>query len=234
MLGEVLYITGTDTGVGKTIATATLASAFSAAGRSVAVYKPTQPGLEDGRGDIDTVARLAGVSAVSEGIRLKFPMAPVPAAEREGVTLPPAATHIKRIGELASDHDTVLVEGAGGLLVELDHDGATLPDIFVPGGRFLVVCRAGLGTLNHTMLTLEALRTRGRPVGGLIFGSWPHPASEIEHSNRAYLENLKVPVLGAIPAGASNIAPDHFRKAASEWLFTRVNLLEWDLSTVPR
>src|SRR6202012_1402509 len=85
----VVFITGTDTGVGKTIVTAALAATLMSLGRSVAVYKPTQAGLEDGVGDIDVVRQFADAE-VEEGIRLPDPMAPVAAAKRAGVTLPTA------------------------------------------------------------------------------------------------------------------------------------------------
>ena len=157
---SVLYVTGTDTGVGKTIVVASLAVQL---GGSVAVYKPTQAGLEDGLGDIDVVRRLTGLTSVYEGIRLAYPMAPVAAAVREGVDLPSLSAHAERIAALADEHDHVLVEGAGGLLVALDTEGSTLADF---PGPFIVVCRAGLGTLNHTALTVAALSARDREVAG--------------------------------------------------------------------
>ena len=212
---SVLYITGTDTGVGKTIAVATLAVAL---GGSVAVYKPTQAGLEDGLGDIDVVRRLSGVTSVYEGIRLTYPMAPVAAAAREGVELPPLSEHAERIAELAANHDHVLVEGAGGLLVALDSEGRTLADF---EGPFIVVCRAGLGTLNHTALTLAALSTRKRKVTGLIIGAWPTHPNEVETSNRHELGRL-APLWGALPPRAGAMEPGAFQAAATSWLFVEL------------
>ncbi|HET9074894.1 MAG TPA: dethiobiotin synthase [Solirubrobacteraceae bacterium] len=220
-MGELLFITGTDTGVGKTIATAALVCGYTASGRSVAVYKPTQAGLEDGQGDSDTVARLAGLESVFEGIRLALPMAPVFAARREGVALPTAADHAARIAELCGAFDVVCVEGAGGLLVALDEAGATLVDIAAATahpGRFIVVCRAALGSLNHTALTLEALARRGAPVAGLVIGAWPAAPDEIDTDNRAHFGALDVSLLGAIPAGAGALDPADFRAQAPTWL----------------
>ncbi len=208
---SVVYVTGTDTGVGKTIAVATLAATLDG---SVAVYKPTQAGLEDGHGDIDVVRRLSGVTNVHEGIRLTYPMAPVAAAAREGTKLPPLSEHAERIAALAADNDHVLVEGAGGLLVALDTEGGTLTDF---PGPFIVVCRAGLGTLNHTALTLAALSARNREVAGLIIGSWPEQPDEVEQSNRLELAR-SAPLLGALPDGAGLLDPSAFRAAASNWL----------------
>ncbi len=208
---SVLYVTGTDTGVGKTITVAALAVALHG---SVAVYKPTQAGLENGHGDIDTVRHLSGLTTVFEGIRLAHPMAPVAAAAREGIQLPPLSKHVERIAALADTHDHVIVEGAGGLLVALDHTGSTLADF---DGPFLIVCRAGLGTLNHTTLTLEALSARNRGVAGLIIGAWPPDPSDVDQSNRLELAR-HAPVFGAIPARSGLLGPAAFQAAAPTWI----------------
>lgn len=224
----VLFVTGTDTDVGKTITTAALACALGALPRpapaalSVAVDKPTQTGILPGEpGDMDEVARLSGVRSGTEGIRLRSPMAPVAAAVREFATLPALGEHVDRIRRLALSHDRVVVEGAGGLLVQLDGFGHTLADLAASFGRdaaAIVVCRSGLGTLNHTELTLEALRSRGIPVAGIVIGSWPDDPSEIELDNRGYFESLCVPLLGAIPERSSRLEPAVFRESAAGWL----------------
>jgi dethiobiotin synthase len=213
----VLVITGTDTGVGKTIATAALAAALAAEERSVAVYKPVQAGTEDGDGDIDVVARLVPNAAVHEGIRLPYPMAPVAAAARAGVPLPLLQQHVDTVRRLQAQYDDVLVEGAGGLLVELDHDGHTVADLALAlHASTVVVCRSGLGTLNHTALTLEALARRGVAVAGLVIGSWPRRPTEIDLGNRKHLEQA-APLLAALPEGAGtdsrfdDLAPQWFR-----------------------
>ena len=215
----VLVVTGTDTDVGKTVATAALAAALAAVGRSVAVYKPAQAGTDaHGHGDVDTVRRLTGLTAVSEGVRLPEPMAPVAAAAGAGVALPPVGAHRETIRALAERHDHTLVEGSGGLLVHLDHDGGTLADLAValPGATALVVCRSGLGTLNHTDLVLEALARRGVPTAGLAIGSWPRRPSEIDLDNRAELAR-RGEIIGAVPAGAGSLTPTRFRELAPSW-----------------
>ncbi|MFP5069558.1 dethiobiotin synthase [Pseudonocardia nantongensis] len=232
---SILAVTGTDTGVGKTIVTAALAAGPAARGETVAVYKPTQAGTEDGRGDVDVVRELAGVATAVEGIRLAHPMAPVAAARRAGTTLPDLAEHVAAVEDLAADHDHVLVEGAGGLLVELDGHGRTLADLSTAlSASAVVVCRSGLGTLNHTALTVEALTRRQIAVAGLVIGSWPAAPSEIERSNRAVLDHasgagldrvsgdLPGPasggLLGAVPDGAGRLDPARFRAEAPGWL----------------
>lgn len=220
-LPTVVLVTGTDTDVGKTITTAALAAALSTHGRTVAVYKPTQAGSVDGEGDIDVVRRLSGLGDVHEGVRLLHPMAPVAAAARAHVTLPSLHDHAATIEQLAATHDHVLVEGAGGLLVSLDEDGHTVADIttaVAPACAAVVVSRSTLGTLNHTELTLEALDRRGIPIAGVLIGSWPQQPTEIDISNRRYLVEHRVPLLGAIPAGAGNLSPAEFRASAAGWL----------------
>lgn len=225
----VLFITGTDTGVGKTVATAAIAAALATpsaaparAEVTVAVDKPTQTGMFPGQpGDIQEVRRLAGVTSVTEGIRLRAAMAPVAAAAREGAALPSMHEHATRIRRLQQLHDRVVVEGAGGLLVQLDSTGATLADLAAAIGRsasVIVVCRSSLGTLNHTELTLEALDRRSIHIAGLIIGSWPSEPEKIDLDNRAYLSSLGAPLLGAIPQDASMLDPEDFRTRAPAWL----------------
>lgn len=223
----ITFVTGTDTDVGKTVTTAALAAALAAGGAAVAAYKPTQTGVAPGgTGDMDEVARLSGVGTACEGIRLLAPMAPVAAAAREGRALPALAHHVDRISGLAAGFDHVLVEGAGGLLVELDAEGHTVADLAAAVGRaagaarcrIVVACRSGLGTLNHTLLTLEALDRRGLPAAGLVVGSWPASPSVIDEDNRSYFQRLPTPYLGALPAGAAGLDPHTFQEQAPHWL----------------
>ncbi|MHA7306631.1 dethiobiotin synthase [Arthrobacter sp. TMN-49] len=222
---NVTYVTGTDTDVGKTVTTAALAVALSATGATVAVYKPTQTGVSGaGHGDVNEVARLSGVHAVHEGIRLHEPMAPGAAARRERRELPDLAHHVERILALAAVHDHVLVEGAGGLLVELDDQGHNLADLAAATRAaartaIVVVCRSGLGTLNHTLLTLEALDRRGFPAPSLVIGSWPVAPSEVEISNLETLQSMVgAEFAGFLPAGASLLDPGTFGDLAPQWL----------------
>jgi dethiobiotin synthetase len=217
-LPPVVLVTGTDTGVGKTTTTAALAAVLNGTGRSVAVYKPCQSGAADGDSDAAEIVRLAGVTAEA-GVVLQEPLAPVAAAAIDGTPLPSLAAHALRIRELAGAHDHVLVEGAGGLLVELDSGGGTLADLgSLLAAAFVVVARPGLGTLNHTALTLEALSARGLDVLGVVLGSWPLSPDAVHHSNRQVLGTLRVPLLGALPGQASQLSPADFRAGAPAWL----------------
>lgn len=218
-LPAIILVTGTDTGVGKTVTTAALAAVLRRTGRSVAVYKPCQSGAAAGDSDTAEVIRLAGAVTAETGVELQAPLAPVAAAAVDRKPLPPVAEHAGRIRELAGSHDHVLVEGAGGLLVELDSDGGTIAEL---GGllaaAFVLVARPALGTLNHTALTLEALAARELQVLGVVLGSWPGCPDVVHHSNRQVLGTLPVPFLGAIPERAAEMDPAAFRAEAAAWL----------------
>lgn len=213
-----VFVTGTSTDVGKTVVTAALAA--STPGR-VAVVKPVQTGvLADDAGDADAVHRLAAVP-VYEFVRLRDPLAPDTAARREGVDLPPVAELAARIAELAAGYDVVFVEGAGGLLVHLDAERGTIMDLAdsLPGSyetSWVVVCAAGLGTLNHTELTVRALEERGARDVGLVIGSWPAAPGLAEECNREDLPAI-APVRGVVPAGVGALEPEEFRAQSAGW-----------------
>ncbi|TQL67754.1 dethiobiotin synthetase [Nocardioides albertanoniae] len=210
MTGRVLIVTGTSTGLGKTVATATLAARARDAGESVAVVKPVQTGTADGDSDAAEIHRRTGIE-VHELTTLEEPLAPDTAARRAGVEIPRVAAYAPRVSALASDNDLVLVEGSGGLLVRLDTHGGTLLDLAdaLRAARtptsFVIVTSAGLGTLNHTELTVAALRARGYEPDGLIIGSWPSDPGLAERCNRDDLPRVTgVPLLSAIPKGIDN------------------------------
>lgn len=220
---RVVVVTGTDTGVGKTIATAALAATAAGA----VVVKPVQTGVAvDPEHDAGVVQRLTGRSA-EEYVALDEPLAPDTAARRQGVPIPLVAEHAERIRALAEQEPTVLVEGAGGLLVRLDADGGTLLDLAVLLKKTLphdvalevvVVCRAGLGTLNHSLLTVEALRARGLEPSGLVIGSWPAEPGLAETCNREDLPRVTgLPVLAVLPEGSGDLTREQFLAAAPGW-----------------
>ncbi|HUO37861.1 MAG TPA: dethiobiotin synthase, partial [Mycobacterium sp.] len=158
---SVLVVTGTGTGVGKTVATAALASRARQAGIDVAVCKPVQTGTAAGDDDLVEVRRLSGVDSVVGSWRYPDPLAPKAAAELSSLPLPNRVQLDVFVRAVDRSRQLTLVEGAGGLLVQLCSDGATLRDLamdlHVP---VLVVTTPHLGTLNHTHLTLEALAGR--------------------------------------------------------------------------
>ncbi|MBH1937979.1 ATP-dependent dethiobiotin synthetase BioD [Streptomyces sp. AV19] len=217
-----LLITGTNTEVGKTITTAAIATAALAQGHSVAVLKPAQTGVAPGEpGDVAEVRRLAGPAVTAVEIaRFPEPLAPATAARRAGRAPVRPREIAHEASRLAKEHDLVLVEGAGGLLVRMDDAGGTLADAAVLlDAPVLVVAAPGLGTLNATALTAEALRSRGLRSPGVVIGSWPAEPDLAMRCNLAdFPESAQAPLLGALPEGAGSLAPEDFRAGAASWL----------------
>ena len=221
---SILIVTGTGTDVGKTVVTAAVAALAAARGGGVAVVKPAQTGVAEGEpGDLAAVARLAGVGDVHEYARYPDPLSPAAAARISG--LPPLSLGqvAADVRKLARDRALVLVEGAGGLLVRYDEDGATLADLARElGAPALVVADPRLGTLNHTALTLESMALRGVELMGVVLGSWPYGGAAADagpdlamRCNLRDLETLAArPLAGAVPAGAGRLEPAEFLLAA--------------------
>lgn len=206
----VLVVTGTGTGVGKTIVTAALACHARQAGIDVAVCKPVQTGTEDGDDDLAEVGRLSGVTELAGLARYPKPLAPAAAAEQAGLALPARDELLAFVSGVDRPGRLTLVEGAGGLLVELADPGVTLRTLAADlGAAALVAVTAELGTLNHTALTLEALAAQGISCAGLVIGSWPDRPGLVETSNRSALTRLAA-MRAALPAGAGSMAADQF------------------------
>ncbi|MFD8970305.1 dethiobiotin synthase [Streptomyces sp. NPDC059568] len=217
----VMIVTGTGTEIGKTVVTAAVAAAALARGRTVAVLKPAQTGIgQDGLGDAAEVVRLAGPLTAAELARFPEPLAPATAARRAGAAPVRPDEMAEAAEKLAAEHDLVLVEGAGGLLVRYDERGGTLADAArLLGAPVLMVVPAGLGTLNMTALTAEALRTRSLTLAGVVIGSWPAVPGLAERCNLTDLpEAAGAPLLGAVPEGAGSLDPVEFRARAPRWL----------------
>jgi dethiobiotin synthetase len=220
---SVVLVTGTGTGVGKTVVTAALAALALAEGRRVAVLKPAQTGVAAGEyGDLDELRRMVGIRlgrpeqlTTLEMARYPDPVAPATAARLAGraPVTPEEAADVA--AELAENHDLVLIEGAGGLLVRFAGTG-TLADVAAElGAPVLVVVAAGLGTLNVSALTTEALAVRGLRCAGLVIGSWPAEPDLAEECNLVDLPEVTgVPLLGMMPAGAAELSPAEFLAAA--------------------
>jgi dethiobiotin synthetase len=219
----VVVVTGTDTGVGKTVATAALACHARVSGIDVAVCKPVQTGEADGDDDLAEVGRLSGVSTLTSGWRYPEPLAPVAAARRSGLALPTGPELVDLVTGIDSPGRLTVVEGAGGLLVEIGADGYTVRDLASAlKAAVLVVVRAGLGTLNHAALTVESLGSRSISCAGLVIGAWPAEPGTAELTNRTALTDI-APVRAALPAGAGGLSPPAFaelsmRAFAAEWV----------------
>lgn len=218
---SVLVVSGTGTGVGKTVVTAALAALGAARGSRVAVVKPAQTGVGEGEvGDLDDVRRLAGVTDLHEHARFPDPLSPAAAARRSARPALDLHDSARRVRELADDRDLVVVEGAGGLLVRYDAEGLTIADLARDlDAAVLVVADPRLGTLNHTALTLEAMAHRGIALAGVVLGSWPADPDLACRSNVRDLEMLAArPLSGAVRDGAGALDAPEFLLAARDGL----------------
>jgi dethiobiotin synthetase len=218
---KALVVSGTGTGVGKTIVTSALAAQAHAGGRRVAVVKVAQTGVAPGdEADVDVVRRLSQVDDVHELVRYPEPLAPATAARRAAVTPLTLAQMVERIVGLA-DRDLVLVEGAGGLLVKLDAAGSTIADLAARlGAPVLVVTSAELGTLSATALTAEAIGRRGLRCAGVVVGSWPDEPDLAARSNLEELPDYaQTPLLGALPQDSGRLDATAFLEVAARLRF---------------
>lgn len=180
-----VIITGTDTGIGKTVFSAGLVAALHAT-----YWKPVQSGLDE-ETDSETVARLAALPPhrrLPEAHRLVTPASPHLSAEIDGVAIDPDALVLPEIA------GPLVVEGAGGLLVPLTRT-VLYADVFARWGAPLILCaRTGLGTINHTLLSVAAIRARGIPLLGIAFIGDAHADNP-----RTIAEFSGVPILGRLP-----------------------------------
>ena len=214
-----MIVSGTGTGVGKTVVTAAVAALAAAAGDRVVVLKPAQTGIAPGEpGDLADVTRLAGEHVgTRELARYPEPLAPATAARRSG--LPPlrVADVAAAVAEIeAGGADLLLVEGAGGLLVRFDDGGETLAHVAAAlDAPVLVVASAGLGVLNTAALTAEALDRRGLTHLGCVVGAYPEEPDLAERTNLADLPAVTgAPLLGVLPSGLGSSGPEEFVAAA--------------------
>ncbi|MFO7897955.1 MAG: dethiobiotin synthase [Planctomycetota bacterium] len=203
-----LFVTGTDTEVGKTLVASALAWLLRDRGRDVGVMKPFATGCEPAGGDLVAadgacLARAAGADDRHDRVcpvRLRHPLAPTVAArlENRSLSLEPVWA---ALGELCERHECLIVEGIGGLLVPVT-PGSLLADVAVGlGAPVLIVARAGLGTINHSLLTVDCARARGLEVAAVVLNrTVGRPGGLAEETNPAEIAARSgVPVLGPLP-----------------------------------
>lgn len=201
-----IVVTGTDTGIGKTVFAAALVQALDAD-----YWKPVQSGIDDG-GDSLAVTTLAGLAPERvwpEAYRLNTPCSPHLAAEIDGVRIDPARLTIP------ATNRPLVVEGAGGALVPLTRD-LLYADMFARWGQPVVlVARTTLGTINHSLLSIEALRSRGVPLLGIAFVGLPNEDSEATVAAIGGVRRLgRLPILNTLdPATLGRAFAKNFRPA---------------------
>jgi dethiobiotin synthetase len=208
-----VFVTGTGTGVGKTVVAAAIARTAAAEGARVAVFKPAVSGLADGgEPDHALLRRAAGSAQPDDEIaphRFDPPVSPHLAAELAGEAIDPARL-LACAEAAAADADLLVVEGVGGLLVPLT-PGYLVRDFARDLGLPLVVAAApGLGTINHTLLTLESARAAGLSVLAAVLTPWPDRPGAIEVSNReavARLGAVRVETLARLELSEPNAWP---------------------------
>lgn len=200
-----LFVTGTDTGVGKTTVAAGLLLALRQRGIRAGALKPAETGWEGGGWPPDgaALAAAAGLPLPREQVvpyAFAEPLAPAVAARRAGVTIDPAVLDAA-YGALASRYPLVLVEGAGGLAVPLTGE-LTMAGLAARWHLpLLVVARAGLGTINHTVLTVSYARQHGLRVLGVVINGYPEHPGPAEETNPGVIAAMAgVPILGRIPS----------------------------------
>jgi dethiobiotin synthetase len=226
---SVLIVTGTGTDVGKTVTTAALAACAQAQAQartpgSVAVVKLAQTGVRPGApGDLAEVTRLSGVTEVHEFARYPDPLSPHHAAQVSGQPELEQGDAVMRVLDLESRHDLVVIEGAGGLLVPFtSSDRWTLVDLASSlRAGVVVVVAAGLGTINHTALTVERLAEDRIELRGIVIGSWPTRPDLATRCNVSDLAAMAPDgaLAGVLPAGMATVRD--FRKQARAALAPR-------------
>ena len=207
-------MTGTGTGVGKTVVAATIARSLAASGERVAVFKPAVTGLDEGgEPDHALLRRAAGSAQSDEEIapyRYGPPMSPHLAARLAGERIEP--TRLLAAARAAAEGaDFLVCEGVGGLLVPLGDD-YLVRDLAVELGLPLTIAASpGLGTINHTLLTIEAARAAELEVASVVLTPWPEEPGEIERSNRETIAALGVVKVEELPHSAEFSAPESRR-----------------------
>ena len=222
-----LFITGTDTGVGKTLVGAGLVASLRNSGMDIGVMKPVETGFSLRSSDAVFLKNIAGVKDSLDSIcpyRLKHPLSPYTAAQIENVSI--RFGRIVRAYEvLLRNHQALLVEGAGGLLVPITREKMMADLALYLKLPVLIVSRTGLGTINHTLLSVEAARQRGVEVAGVIFNHLGSRRGLAERTNPSVIRHfLDVPILGEIPYAPFLKRKERIDEGIIEWVESHVDM----------
>lgn len=197
-----VFVTGTGTEVGKTVVAAVLARTLADEGQRVAVFKPAVTGLEEeGETDHALLRRASGSNQSDEEIapyRYGPPASPHLAAAMAGEEIDPGRLR-EAVRDAAASADAIVCEGVGGFLVPLSPTYLVRDLAADLGYPLVIVAAPGLGTINHTLLTIEAARAAGLDVAVVVLNSWPTEPTEIERSNRETIASLGEVRVEALP-----------------------------------
>ena len=232
-----IFVTGTGTGVGKSIVAASICAALSARGERVAAFKPAVSGLDESSApwppDHELLAAAASAGQSPNEVapyRFGPPVSPHLAAELEQVEIDRELLR-SSAETAASQADCLIVEGVGGLLVPLTA-GYLVRDFAVELGLPVVVAASpGLGTINHTLLTVESARAGGLEVAGVVMTPWPSQPTSLERSNRQSIEqlaSLEVSTLGHV--APEELAKEGGRLPIDDWLAASANAEQADVA----
>lgn len=210
-----IFVTGTDTGVGKTVITGALVAALRAEGHNVGIWKPVQTGglLGDGTTDAELLLKYTGMDSYAEdftSFTFEAPLTPMLAAKQAGLNI--TLQDIFGAGEsILHRYDFVLIEGAGGVAVPITKDALTTDLIAELQTPVLIVARSGLGTINHTLLTMEYLERRGISILGFILNDGLSCElcldPSVETNGRIIEQYSGIPCLGRFPELTGEIDP---------------------------
>ncbi len=207
-----IFVTGTGTGVGKSVVAAAICAALTARGRRVAAFKPAVTGLDepgDWPADHELLALAASAGQAPEDVapyRFGPPASPHLAAELAGATIDPQRVE-SAARAAATGADALVVEGVGGVQVPLTADYLVRDLAASLELPLLIVGHTGLGTINHTLLTVEAARAAGLDMAAVVLTPWPSEPSAVERSNRETIERLaRVPVWALPPTAPRSLA----------------------------
>lgn len=209
----IYFVSGIDTGVGKTVATAKMLGWLRARGSRASAMKLVQTGLRDEAGDREEYRRISGVQDLPDcPACFSYPSSPDLAAVLEGRSVDPVAL-VRTVERESVNWDVLLVEGAGGLMVPLTEEMTVLDMLEASGWPVVLVTSARLGGINHTLLSLEVLARRGIPLAGLVFNEVPAVDDCMrEHALGTFRRGLVrygfPDQLATLPEGGLTVLPD--------------------------
>ena len=207
-LSDGIFVTGTDTGIGKTLITASLAWKFSKSIRTICVMKPFATGVtvysnDFNSEDLAILVRAIKLKEKQENLNPYFyplPCSPYMASSLLNLRSPSLAFAIKKFKFLQKKYDFLMVEGIGGIMVPINHKHTLLDFIKLTKLGVIIVATPKLGTFNHTLLSVNICQSSGIPIKGIVVNNMPNCASQIEAEIPTFIEEFtKLPILGIIP-----------------------------------